>query len=331
MVGVDPYGSILAQPPSINTKPHQTFHVEGIGYDFIPGVLDHSKVDSWVKIDDANSFQVARKLISKEGILCGGSGGANVWGAFKWLRQQGLDKDPSVRVVCLLPDGIRNYLSKFVSDEWMVQYGFLDSKVLVDTEHPLCGRRVSELDLEALKIWDLGDLDAETAMRIFESGAPAIPVRGEDGGVRFVTEDSLLKAIGRSKFEAENCVSKALTTKFVMVDLETDLTAVDALFKQGSVLYARKVSQDGQILEIYPIRKVDLIGFYRKRRRFGGVSEGEKFPQQKDLVVEMASERAEAPGGSKRALTNGAENLIKSAASFAPGTLMLLTLASGAL
>lgn len=37
MVGVDPYGSILALPEELNTVtgPYQ---VEGIGYDFVPGI-----------------------------------------------------------------------------------------------------------------------------------------------------------------------------------------------------------------------------------------------------------------------------------------------------
>lgn len=43
IVGVDPYGSILAQPESLNQTEEAGFYeVEGIGYDFIPDVLDRS-------------------------------------------------------------------------------------------------------------------------------------------------------------------------------------------------------------------------------------------------------------------------------------------------
>lgn len=45
--------------------------VEGIGYDFVPTVLDRSVVDRWIKSDDKKSFTVARELIRYEGILCG--------------------------------------------------------------------------------------------------------------------------------------------------------------------------------------------------------------------------------------------------------------------
>ena len=45
--------------------------VEGIGYDFVPTVLDRSLVDLWVKTEDKNAFVMARELIKKEGLLCG--------------------------------------------------------------------------------------------------------------------------------------------------------------------------------------------------------------------------------------------------------------------
>ena len=52
IVGVDPYGSILAQPEELNHEGVHSYKIEGIGYDFIPRVLDRSKVDKWVKTGD---------------------------------------------------------------------------------------------------------------------------------------------------------------------------------------------------------------------------------------------------------------------------------------
>ena len=42
-----------------------------MGYDFIPTTLDLSVVDAWVKSEDLESFQMARRLIREEGLLCG--------------------------------------------------------------------------------------------------------------------------------------------------------------------------------------------------------------------------------------------------------------------
>ncbi len=62
--------------------------VEGIGYDFIPRVLDRSVIDSWVKTSDKESLLMARRLIREEGFLCGGSAGAAVWGALQVCLQE---------------------------------------------------------------------------------------------------------------------------------------------------------------------------------------------------------------------------------------------------
>ena len=74
-----PQHSPLPLTPTYNL-PLPYFHpspvqVEGIGYDFIPTVLDHSVVDRWFKCEDQESFKYARLLISEEGMLCGERGG----------------------------------------------------------------------------------------------------------------------------------------------------------------------------------------------------------------------------------------------------------------
>jgi len=74
VVGVDPHGSILAEPPELNTT-IASYLVEGIGYDFIPRVLDRSPVDKWYKSSDTDSFYYSRRLIKEEGMLVGGSSG----------------------------------------------------------------------------------------------------------------------------------------------------------------------------------------------------------------------------------------------------------------
>jgi cystathionine beta-synthase len=83
VIGVDPYGSILAQPESLNESTVTTYQVEGIGYDFVPRVLDRSVVDEWVKTEDKESLLMARRLIREEGLLCGGSCGTAVAGVMK--------------------------------------------------------------------------------------------------------------------------------------------------------------------------------------------------------------------------------------------------------
>ena len=112
IIGVDPVGSLLA-----GKAPVHPYEVEGIGYDFVPKVLDRSCVTQWVKTQDEESFHKARQLIREEGILAGGSSGSVICALLKTAPR--LKKGQNC--VAILPDGIRNYMSKFLNEDWMKQ------------------------------------------------------------------------------------------------------------------------------------------------------------------------------------------------------------------
>ncbi|HCJ1169775.1 TPA: pyridoxal-phosphate dependent enzyme [Legionella pneumophila] len=116
IIGADPEGSILGGGTEI-----KSYHVEGIGYDFFPDVLDNTLIDAYIKTNDADSFRTARRLIKEEGLLIGGSCGAAMWAALQAAKS--LSKGQKCLVI--LPDSIRNYMSKFANDEWMKEMGFL--------------------------------------------------------------------------------------------------------------------------------------------------------------------------------------------------------------
>ncbi len=116
IIGVDPNGSILGGGC------HKDFYVEGIGYDFFPDVLDSSVIDEYIKVDDKDSFLMARRLIREEGLLVGGSSGSAACAAL----QAAKTLTPKDSCLVILPDTAHNYLSKFVDDRWMEKYGFLD-------------------------------------------------------------------------------------------------------------------------------------------------------------------------------------------------------------
>jgi cystathionine beta-synthase len=134
IVAVDPYGSILAQPDSLNDGSSRTgqkrltgYQVEGIGYDFIPTVLDQSMADYWVKSDDDEAFAMCRQIIRHEGLMIGGSCGSTMAGAYRFIREHKIGKDKRVGV--LFADSARNYMSKFLCDNWMRENGFSPEEV----------------------------------------------------------------------------------------------------------------------------------------------------------------------------------------------------------
>ena len=115
IVGADPVGSILGGGSEV-----KTYQVEGIGYDFFPDVLDNSLVDEYIKTEDEESFVMARRLVKEEGLMCGGSCGSAMVAALKSASK--LEKNQKCLVV--LPDGIRNYMTKFPNDQWMKDQGY---------------------------------------------------------------------------------------------------------------------------------------------------------------------------------------------------------------
>ena len=66
---------------------------------------------------------MARRLIREEGLLVGGSSGSAVWAGLQAAKR--LNKGQ--RCVVILPDGIRNYMSKFMDNKWMQENGFMDT------------------------------------------------------------------------------------------------------------------------------------------------------------------------------------------------------------
>lgn len=123
VIGVDPYGSILALPQSLNESDMQKhvektgYEIEGTGYDFYPAVMDHKVVDKWVKSLDADGLPMARELIRYEGLLCGGSSGATVACAIEQAKK--LKKGQKCCVI--LADSIRNYMTKHLKPSWCIE------------------------------------------------------------------------------------------------------------------------------------------------------------------------------------------------------------------
>ncbi|MBC7461262.1 MAG: pyridoxal-phosphate dependent enzyme [Thermoleophilia bacterium] len=116
LVGVDPPGSIYTDPSDIHS-----YLVEGIGEDFWPTTFDFNIVDQWIQVSDRDSFVTANRLAREEAILAGGSCGTALFGALQVAREMGEGK----RVVCLLPDSGRGYLSKVYNPQWLVERGMI--------------------------------------------------------------------------------------------------------------------------------------------------------------------------------------------------------------
>jgi len=119
VVGVEPEGSIYGNLKHGTNDPLHPYLVEGIGEDFVPETYDQGVVDDIIRVGDAESIAMARRLAVEEGILAGGSSGTAVVGALELARRK-----PRLRlIVVIIPDSGRSYLSKIYNPGWLKANG----------------------------------------------------------------------------------------------------------------------------------------------------------------------------------------------------------------
>ena len=240
VIGADPEGSIYTQPDNMHT-----YKVEGVGEDFWPGTVDPSLIDRWIKVNDKESFTVARRLTREEGILVGGSCGLAAAAALQVARE--LD-NPDALVVVLLPDSGRGYLSKIYNDDWMRENGFLSrlgQPVRVGSvlsarsgETPrvvAIGRdqTVSEA-IELLREHDISQLPVlkeSTYMVTEDGGRVPIEVQSVIGSLQ---ERSLLDALFRKPEVLNAKVSTIMEAPFPLVDANEEIERVVPQLSSGS-------------------------------------------------------------------------------------------------
>ncbi|MCA8951278.1 MAG: cystathionine beta-synthase [Planctomycetes bacterium] len=248
IVGVDPEGSILAGP-----GPIKSYKVEGIGYDFIPDVLDRELVDRWVRSNDKDSFRTARQLIRQEGMLVGGSCGAAVWAAMHVAP----DFPKGARIVCVLADSIRNYLTKFVDDRWMRENGFLEEDWAVGTLEELL-RGMPKREVITIEVGETLD----TAVTLFkERGISQIPVT--DGGklAGILTEADALRVLVEGNASSKTRVAEAMVRQVSTIAPHAPTSELPRIFERGEV--ALVVDDDRNVRGI--VTKLDLIEHLTRR------------------------------------------------------------------
>jgi cystathionine beta-synthase len=242
VIGVDPVGSILAGPAEVGS-----YKVEGIGYDFIPDVLDRGLVDEWVKSEDRESFLMARRLIRHEGLLCGGSSGAAAWAAVEVAKKIGPDKT----IVTVLPDSVRNYMTKFVDDRWMRENGFTER----GWETNSIGDLLLSMPRRELLTADSADNVADSVMVMKERGVSQLPVCDGQKLIGIITESDLLSRLVEGNASLSSTVAEVMFRNVVTVHLNDDAGGLTAMFADG--LAGLVVDDDHSLRGI--ITKMDLV------------------------------------------------------------------------
>ena len=257
IIGVDPKGSILSG--GNESHPYQ---VEGIGYDFIPDVLDISMVDGWERTDDKESFLMARDLIKYEGLLCGGSSGSAMIGAIKAIKKHNLNQ-PDKRIIVILPDSARNYMSKFVSDDWMLSNEYFS----VEDNGT---NKESNFALETILI-KVPFVELEESLTIQQfiqkvpKGITLIPIVKQGSPVGVVSITDLLKRMRTETWlRGTDPLTRAINKDFVKIKPEMSVNAITRLV--ATARFAFVLNTDGNVkVEDNNIWTVDSIALLRSQ------------------------------------------------------------------
>ncbi|KAF1813322.1 putative cystathionine beta-synthase [Eremomyces bilateralis CBS 781.70] len=307
VIAADPEGSILALPESINeAHKNEPYKVEGIGYDFIPEVLDRKIVDKWYKTDDSESFMYARRLIAEEGLLVGGSSGSAMAAMVKAVKDfPDLDKDSIIVVV--LPDSIRSYLSKFADDDWLAANNLLTNPTpaieslslqpptAAANADPFGDATIASLRLKPLTSLPLTAPCDEAAETMRDRGFDQLPVCTASGKrlVGLLTLGNLLSFLGSGRAVPTDPIEKVMFDframepvgvdplvegregeikgrrthdRFVEITVGTPLKALSRFFEWNSAAIVTEKQETGGMKAVAVVTKVDLLSWLVRQK-----------------------------------------------------------------
>ncbi len=245
IVGVDPVGSIIAGNPDDHVG---SYKVEGIGYDFIPDVMHREYVDEWIKTEDGPSFSTARRLIRREGLLVGGSSGSAVWAALQYAKTM----KKGQRVLTILPDGVRNYMTKFLDDQWMAENRFVDEP----WAHGEVGDLLVGMPERTLHTVRDSEKVGQAVSSMKEHGISQLPVLDDEGLLAgIVTETDVLTALFDDRCTMDTVVAEVMCRQVSTVSVFDDATKLAEVFLRGEV--AIVVDENCQLKTL--LSKLDLI------------------------------------------------------------------------
>jgi cystathionine beta-synthase len=274
VVAVDPEGSILALPETLNGA-ITSYKVEGIGYDFIPTVLDRAPelVDKWYKSVDKESFVMSRRLIKQEGLLCGGSSGSAMAAAIKAIKEAKLGKGQ--RCVVILPDSVRNYMSKFLNDDWMKVNGFVDAQTEKQQQQEVeqwHGATVKDLTLPDAVTVEENTSCADCLETLSKGGFDQVPVVDSKGGlVGLITIGSLLSKTAKNRVKPSDPVKAAMYTfdkkrQFKEITPDTKLADLQKFFEKNSFAIVTS-SENGKLIVKKVVAKIDLVKYLMHNKK----------------------------------------------------------------
>jgi cystathionine beta-synthase len=254
VVGVDPIGSVHYHYFYTKTLPTpHVYKVEGIGEDILCEAMDYSVVDVFHQTNDREAFTMARRLVREEGLFCGGSSGCNVHVAVQLAKKLGKGKT----IVTLLPDSGTRYITKFLQDSWMRDYGFLGS----DRDLGLVEDILKKMPPHPIHTAREATPIAQIVDTFKSKGISQVPIIDDSGHpVGMVHEVDVLRGLQSGEVTA---TSPAKKVSHSIGGLIYPKARIEELFRIFETDQVGVVVDSGKIVGI--VSKVDVLEFMTRR------------------------------------------------------------------
>lgn len=210
----DPVGSILYDLYYHKkiVDPPKSYKVEGVGEDMLPDNVHLNVMDGFVKVSDQESFQLTRDLVAKEGICVGPSSAMNLAGAFTYAEKN--FKEPS-RILVLMADSGRSYLSKAFNDEWLSENNFAPSllktkKVGDMAKSKSAGDTLVKVDLQMTA--------AELVRLMKDKKVTRVLVQSNHRIMGMVSEEMLLQNLASGRIRAKEPILHILKDNLIVTE-----------------------------------------------------------------------------------------------------------------
>ena len=157
------------------------------------------------------------------------------------------------RILTILPDSVRNYMTKFVDPQWMRESGFTEREWSTLTVADIA-RALPRRDAITA---DVGDSLHQTVQTMKARGISQMPVL--DGGklVGILTESDVLNGLVTNQFRLESTVAEAMNRRVHALEEHSPASDLPDLFARGEVAIVVNDKHEVQSL----LTKIDFVDY----------------------------------------------------------------------
>jgi cystathionine beta-synthase len=205
-----------------------------------------------IQTNDKEAFVTARRLIREEGLFCGGSSGAIVFGALQVAKRLG----PGKTVITVLTDSGSRYISKFLNDAWMKDHGFSNTGNELGSVYDLM-----QTQNQALLTARVNETVKDLIAKLKNNGISQMPIVDENNKpLAIVHEIDILHKLQAGDIRYESLAHEVAQPLKGVVSPNSSLMNLNKIFDQEQVAI---VIDKEKLVGI--ISKIDMIEYMMRK------------------------------------------------------------------